>query len=265
MMRALAAEFGKLKRARMLLWTALIIVGYTSIGLATFPVVEDLVASMPAGPDAAVNPFVAADLTVINWENAVRFIAMGVSGAWGILLLSLITAYVFGRDLREGTDISSATLPVRREAFVAAKMVVIAVWAVALGVLAVFAQVGVDLFFLGIDGFRWAYVWGALGDTLLAMLPLYLTLPLVAWLSLTRKGYLRPMLFALVMMMLANGLIGLDAAAYFPWSMPIVLAGVTWMPLTGELTAASWAIAVAVFTVGMYLVIRRVNRPAENA
>lgn len=265
MMRALAAEFGKLKRARMILWTALVIVGYSAIGLATFPVVEDLIATMPAAGDASVNPYVAANLTVINWQNAVRFIAMGVSGAWGILLLSLITAYVFGRDLREGTDISSATLPIRREAFVAAKMVVIAAWAAALGVLAVFAQVGVGLIFLGTDGFQWAYVWSALGDTLYAMLPLYLTLPVIAWLSLTRKGYLRPMLFALVMMMLANGLIGLDAAAYFPWSMPIVLAGVTWMPLTGELTAVSWLIALAVFVVGMYLVVRRVNRPVENA
>ncbi|MBN1192518.1 MAG: ABC transporter permease [Coriobacteriia bacterium] len=262
MIRALRAEFGKLKRARMILWTALIIIGYSSIGIAMMPVVEDHVVNIPAG---AVNPFEAAGLTVLNWENAVRFIAMGVSGAWGIMVLSLITAYVFGRELREGTDVASATLPVRREAFVFAKMVVIAFWAAGLAVLAVMAQVGVGAVYLDLDGFKWSYVGRALADTLYAMLPLYLTLPVIAWLSLSRKGYLCPMLFAVVMYVLASGLIGLDAAAYFPWSMPIVLVGVTWMPLTGELTAASWAIALAVFAVGMVAVLRKVNHAAETA
>lgn len=264
-MRALAAEFSKLRRSRMILWTALIIIGYSSIGLATYPVIEDLIANMPATADSATNPYVIAEITVINWENAVRFIAMGVSGAWGVMLLSLITAYVFGRELRDGTDVASATLPVRREYFVIAKLIVIAVWAVALAALAVLAQVGVGAIYLGLDGFKWSYVWGAFVDTLYAMVPLYLTLPLVAWLSLRRKGYLWPMLFALVMFTLASSLIGLDFAAYFPWSMPIVLVGVTWMPLTGDLTAVSWLIAVAVFAVGLLLVFRRANRSADAA
>lgn len=270
MMRALAAEFGKLKRSRMILWTALVIIGYTSIGLATYPVLEDMIvetqeAHARGEVTAENNVFVEADIVDINWETSVRFIAMGVSGAWGVLLLSLVAAYVFGRELREGTDIASATLPVRREAFVLAKLVVVAVWAIALALLAVAAQVAVDAIYLGWEGFRLSYVWGALVDTVYAMVPLYLTLPLVAWLSLRRKGYLLPMLFALVMFILASGLIGLDAAAYFPWSMPIVLTGVTWMPLTGELTAASWAIALAVFAVGVSAVLRRVNQSAEMA
>ncbi|MDO8847641.1 MAG: ABC transporter permease [Coriobacteriia bacterium] len=270
MIRALQAEFSKLKRSRMILWTALVIIGYTSIGLATYPVLEDLVLDMEAqvaagDTSAQDNVFVDAGIIEINWETAMRFIPMGVSGAWGMMLLSLVTAYVFGRELREGTDIASATLPVRREAFVVAKMVVVAVWAIGLGLLAVIAQVGVDAIYLGFEGFKWVYVWRAFVDTLYAMLPLYLTLPLVAWLSLRRKGYLWPMLFALATFTVASSLIGTDFAAYVPWSMPIVLFGVTWMPLRGELTAVSWVIAFAVFAVGMLLVLRRVNRTAEAA
>lgn len=269
MMRVLAAEFGKLKRARMLMWTVIVIVGYTSIGLVVFPIVEDLLAS---GEMAAMSAqagegdvWAQAGITEINWDAATRFIPMGVSGAWGVMLLSLITAYVFGRELREGTDIASATLPVRREYFVIAKMIVIAMWAAALGLLAVVTQVAVDVLMLGLDGFDWSYVWRALGETFLAMVPLYLTLPIVAWLSLTRRGYLRPMLFAVVAFTLAQSLIGLDAAAYFPWSMPSVMTGVTWMPLKGDLNAASWAIALAVFAVGLFAVMRKVNRSESMA
>ena len=122
-----------------------------------------------------------------------------------------------------------------------------------------------DAIYLGFEGFEWVYVWRAFVDTVYAMVPLYLTLPLVAWLSLRRKGYLWPMLLGLATFTIASSLIGTDLAAYVPWSMPIVLFGVTWMPLTGELTAVSWVIAFAVFAVGMLLVLRRVNRSAEVA
>lgn len=270
MIRALQAEFGKLKRSRMILWTALVVIGYTSIGLAMLPVIEDLQAqALTAAPGAAAagvgEAFAAAGITGINWESAMLFVPMGVSGAWGVMLLSLIAAYVFGRELREGTDIASATLPVRREIFAWAKMVVIAVWAVGLAVLAVAAQVGVDLIYLGANGLRPSWVWQGFVDTLYAMLPLYLTLPIVAWLSLSRRGYLRPMLFALVMFMVSSSLIGLDAAAYFPWAMPIAAVGVTWAPVRGELTLVSWLIALAVFAAGMVALLRRVNRAGDVA
>lgn len=269
-MRALKAEFAKLKRSRMILWTALVVLGYTSIGLAMYPVLDDMmaqgVAAAPGSPAAQVREaFARAGITEINWDGAMRFVPMGVSGAWGIMVLSLIAAYVFGRDLREGTDISSGTLPIRRETFVFAKMVVIAVWAVVLAALAVLAQVGVDLVHLGAEGLRFEYVWRAFLETLYVMLPLYLTLPVIGWLSLSRKGYLRPMLFALVMFMASTGLVGLDAAAYFPWSMPIAAVGVTWMPAREALTIVSWLIALAVFAVGMFAVLRRVNRAGDVA
>jgi hypothetical protein len=47
--------------------------------------------------------------------------------------------------------------------------------------------------------------------------------------------------------------------------MPTVLVGVTWMPLAGELTAASWAIALAVFGAGLALLLRVMSRPAAVA
>ena len=265
-MRALAAEFGKLKRSRMILWTMLIIIGYTSIGLVTYPIIEDLMASNSAPMGQGVSElFAEAGITEIGWDAAMRFIPMGVSGAWGVMVLSLIAAYVFGREMREGTDVAYATLPVRRESFVFAKLVVIAVWAIGLALLSVIAQVGVDLIYLGTEGFRWSYVWRGFYETLYAMLPLYLTLPVIAWLSLTRKGYLRPMVFAVIVFTLSTGMVGMDAAKYFPWSMPIVLSGVTWMPMRGDLGIASWAIALAVFVIGLLAVIRRVNRPAQIA
>jgi ABC-type transport system involved in multi-copper enzyme maturation permease subunit len=209
--------------------------------------------------------FAKAGITEINWDSSMRFVPMGVTGAWGILLLSLIAAYVFGRELREGTDISTATLPIRREYFVVAKMVVIAVWIVGLAALAVLVDIVVVGTYMGFETFAWSYLWRAFVDTLYACVPIYLTLPVVAWLSLTRRGYLRPMVFAVVAFMLSTSMVGSKYAAYFPWSMPIAAFGVTWRPLGGELPAASWAIALAVFAVGLAGTLHAMNRAESRA
>lgn len=266
MKRALMAEFAKLKRSRMLLWTSLVVIGYTSIGLAMFPIIKKAMLNGAAPGSAEVGEiFAQAGIGSINWTTAMKFIPMGVSGAWGILLLSLVAAYVFGRELREGTDVTSATLPLRRESIVAAKMVVIAVWIVGLAALAVVADVVVVAVYLGVDGFTLAPVLKAFAETLYACLPIYLTLPIVGWLSMSKKGYMRPMLFALVAFMMASSLVGLDAAAYTPWSMPIAAVGVTWMPLRSELTVVSWLIAAAVFALGMFLLMRQSVRAEQTA
>lgn len=261
MMRALSAEFAKLKRSRMILWTSLVVVGYTSVGLAVFPLVQKAQSGDVAMGTAGIGDvFAQAGITEMNWATAMKFIPMGVSGAWGIMLLSLVAAYVFGRELREGTDVATATLPIRREYVIASKMTVIAAWTVYLCALAVIADVAVVALYMGFDTFAWSYVGRAFAETLYACLPIFLTLPLVGWFAMSRKGYLRPMLFALGTFMVANSLVGLDAAAYVPWAMPIVGVGVTWMPVRGELGAVSWVIAAAVFVVGMAVVLRTANR-----
>jgi ABC-type transport system involved in multi-copper enzyme maturation permease subunit len=265
MMRTLVSEFEKLKRSRMVMWTSLVVIGYTSIGLAMFPIIEKAQNADGSLAGGMGEVFAQAGIVEINWSTAMKFIPMGVSGAWGVLLLSLVAAYVFGRELREGTDVSTATLPVRREAVVLAKMVVIAVWTVGLSLLAVLADIGVLALYLGFDGFALSYVLRAFGETVYACLPIFLTLPLIGWLSRSRKGYMRPMLFALAAFMVSSSLMGTDAAAYVPWSMPIVAVGVTWMPLRGELTAVSWAIALVVFILGMVALFHQANRVELSA
>ncbi len=266
MMRALMAEFAKLKRSRMILWTSLVVVGYTSIGLVVFPLLKKAQAGEIAMGGAGIGEaFARAGITEMNWANAMKFVPMGVSGAWGVLLLSLVAAYVFGRELREGTGVASATLPVRREYTAIAKMAVIAVWVAYLSALAVIADVFVVGVYMGFDTFAWSYVRSAFVETMYACLPILLTLPLVGWLAMSHKGYLRPMLFALGTFLVANSMVGLDAAAYVPWAMPITAVGVTWMPARGELGVASWSIAAAVFAVGMFAVLRTANRADQRA
>jgi len=261
-MRALAAEFGKLKHSRMPLWTALAVLGYEAINLALMPVMKDpaTVAKM-ASAGGGFGKALATGMYAPTWENFLRFGAQGISGAWGLYLFGLAAAYLFGRESREGTAGTMLTLPVRREYFVVAKMTVLAVWALGLTLLSSVLHVGV-VALIGADGFAWAHVAKSLADTLTVALLVYLTMPLVAWFALLGRGYLPPMLFCVAMNMTGMALVQTsDLSSYFPWSMPVNFIGASWMPVPpSPLVAGSWAVAAVCFAAGLALVMWRADR-----
>jgi ABC-2 type transport system permease protein len=252
MMRALAAEFLKLKRSRMPLWTALVVLVAAGLGLAVMPVLSDpsMQAKVAAGGGAFAKA-VAAGLYAPTWANYLHIGTQGMSGSWGVLTFGLVTAYLFGRESKERTMSAVLTLPLRREYAVMAKMVVLAVWVFGLAMLSVLLTMGV-VTVLGVEGFAWPAVFKNITDTLAVAVLLYLTLPFVAWFAALGKGYLRPMLFSLAMVMIGNALVTTGVSRWFPWNMPLHLVGASWYPVPpSSLVPGSWAVAVGLFLVGM--------------
>jgi ABC-2 type transport system permease protein len=251
MMRALRGELLKLRRSKMPLWSALIVVVAGGLGLAVLPVLGD--AATQAKIAVGGGPFakaVAAGGYDLTWVNVLRTGAQGMSGSWGLLAFGLVTAYLFGREFTEGTAQTMFTLPVRREAFVLAKLIVLAGWVACMGVLTVLVSMGVAAA-LGADGFAWAHVRANLVDTLRAIAPLYLTLPLVALFAMRGKGYLQPMLYSLAVMFVSNGLVETSVSRWVPWNMPLHLVGASWYPVSpSPVVPSSWVVAVSVFVLG---------------
>ena len=62
-----------------------------------------------------------------TWPGYLALVTLFV-GIGGMLLLSFIVAYVFGREYAEGTAKNLLALPVARWSFVLAKFVVAAAW-----------------------------------------------------------------------------------------------------------------------------------------
>ena len=260
MMRALRAEFLKLKRSRTLLWTALVVVVYAAFSTVMIVALKDPeIMRSVASAGGSFTKAAAAGLYDLNWANQLHTFVQGIAGTWGVLLFSFVTAYVFGRERKEDTEKNMLTSPVRREYFVAAKMVVVACWVLALTLLSLAAHAaGIALW--GVEGFAWS-TWRPPWPTSLEVtLLIYLTLPVVAWITLMGRGYLRAMLFAFAMTMVGSGLATTDVSRYFPWNMPIHLVGASWMPVPpSHLIPVSWVIAVGVFVVGMALTIGQID------
>lgn len=240
MLRALRAEVLKLKRADMVLWSVLTV--------ALVPVVSAVAIRM-----------MTQDFSV-TWEAFMRLAPQMMATWWGVMLFGLAASYMFGREFTEGAAKNMLTLPVRRETFIAAKFVVLAIWVMGLAAVAVALQAA-SAAALRLPGFSWHHVWTAATHSFEVAGLIYLTLPVVAALATLARGYFPPMMFSGLMATAAFMIGAIGWGPWFPWSMPFSAAGSTLGPLIGriELTPASWAISLCVFAAGAAVVVAQID------
>ncbi|MFH0882378.1 MAG: ABC transporter permease, partial [bacterium] len=144
--------------------------------------------------------------------------------AGGMILLSIITAYVFGREYSEETAKNLLALPVPRHWFVVAKFVVIFVWFGILTLLLIAEGLVVGAL-LGLQGFSTQLAVSSCGDVLFAGLVGFLLVPVVAWIATLGRGYLAPIGFTIFMLVMGNVFGMTGWGKWFPWSIAPMLAG----------------------------------------
>ena len=245
MLSALRAEARKLKGSRMPLWTALVVLVAPSITVSTFAL----------GDTGAAGA---------KWADFMLAGPQLVASWYGAVLFGLLTAYLFGREHNEHTDEQMLTLPIRREFFVVAKMLVAAAWVLGLTALSLVAQAGYAAV-LGVQGASWA---DAMRISLLGIevtVLLYATLPWVALLAMIGQDYLAPMVYASIMAAVGLGLAEAGWGRWFPWSMPLSVTGVALFPAVPmpTLVTGSWALTALVFLTGSAAAVFYIDR-ADN-
>ncbi len=244
MIRALGAEIAKLRRATLPAWTILVVL------------VAPFMTGMMGSADREW-------FNGLSWSVFLRMGTQNMSTWYGILLFGLLTAFIFGREYAEGVAPNALTVPMRREFFVLAKLVILAAWIFALAVLSVIAQ-GVWASALGHTGFDWSSVWPAFGDTFQVALLIYCTLPAVAFVAVASRGVFAPMIFSALGF--SAGMIGSVAGwrEWLPWAMPAAIGGSFLEPLGASVSVSlgigSWVIAAGVFVLGLLALIWHVDR-----
>lgn len=165
--------------------------------------------------------------TVLNlqadWPTYFGLLNMAVVGI-GLIMFGFITSWVFGREYSDHTVKDLLALPTPRSSIVLAKFLVIATWCVFLTF--VFFAFGMligaivqipgwtnEIFFHGTKIF--------IGASLLTIL---LSAPAAFFASFGR-GYLAPLGFVMLALMISQFVGVLGFAQYFPWSIPMLYAG----------------------------------------
>jgi len=167
-----------------------------------------------------------------NWQNYFKLLMMGIS-AIGLVGNGFVASWVFGREYTDHTVKDLLVLPVSRSSIVFSKMIVIVLWSLILSFVYLMMGILVGLF-IDIPAWSADIAWSAFHTyAVTSFLILFLCTPL-AFLACYSRGFLLPLGFVILTLIVANftGLVGLGP--YFPWAIPGLYAtssGTAAMPL----------------------------------
>ena len=238
--QAVWVEMLKARRSRMPLLTAL--------GFALFPLGGGFFMIILKDPELArrvglISAKAQITMGVADWPTYLEFLTLGTAMG-GILLLSLIGSWVFGREYADRTVKDLLALPTARSTIVLAKFVVIAGWSATLSAmifplaLAVGTAVGLPPVPAQV------ILQGGVTLAITAILAIAVVTPIIFFAS-AGHGYLPPVGVAILAVGLAQvfGIIGYGE--YFPWAIPGVYAQV------GSLGTISYVIVLLTSVAGI--------------
>jgi ABC-2 type transport system permease protein len=152
------------------------------------------------------------------WQNYFRLAIEGMAGV-GLVVIGFITTWIFGREFSDHTLKDILALPVSRESIVLSKFILVVIWFIILSVAYLVMTLAAGML-IGLPGMshevinKNLYVYAVT-----SFLILFLCTP-VAYLASYARGYIFPIGFVILTLILANfsGLVGLGP--YFPWAVP---------------------------------------------
>lgn len=242
---ALWAEALKMIRSRLTFFTAL--------GFSMVPLVGGLFMIIVKDPAAArsmglISMKAQIAIGTADWPTFFGFEAQAVAMG-GMVLFSIITTWVFGREFSDHTVKELLAVPTSRETIITAKFIVIAAWSLALtlfifglgllvGTLVVIPGWSVELLrasFISIFGAA------------------VLTLPLMSFVALLAsmgRGYMPPFGWIIFTLFLANIAAIMGWGDWFPWAVPAMFTGMAG-PELSQLGPHSYAVLITTSLVGL--------------
>lgn len=183
-----------------------------------------------------------------DWTSFFGFMAQAVA-AGGMVLFSIFTIWVFGREFSDRTVKEMLALPTSREAIITAKLILIPIWSLFVTMLVFVVGIGVGMLVV-LPG------WSAelLRDSFVGIMGCAaLTIPLMTFVALTAsagRGYLPPFGWTILTLALANLVAVLGWGDWFPWSIPGLFSGAAG-PRAEQLGLHSYVIVFLTSLIGL--------------
>ena len=183
---------------------------------------------------AAKNPLITSRLGLISakanlvaysatdWSSYIGLVSQ-IMGAAGILLFTLMTSWVFGREFADGTLKDLLAVPVRRSSIVLAKFIIITIWSVGSSVLILVVALVMGAILHLSQGSLNIVIHGSAMTMITACMVILVILPFAFFASVGR-GYLLPIGVMLLALIMANLVSVAGWGDYFPWAIPMLFA-----------------------------------------
>jgi len=200
---------------------------FTFLGYMIFPLACALMMFIYKDPDFARKiGLIGAKANLVggsaDWPFLLNMLGQGI-GAGGMILNGIIISWVFGREFSDGTLKDMLAVPVRRSTLLAAKFILFGLWSLALMVVVYLSGLAVGAILnlpLGSPDLLWR---GSLTAVIAAFLALLAIFPMAFFASVGR-GYLLPIGFMMLILVITNVISLLGYGTYFPWAIPMLYA-----------------------------------------
>jgi ABC-2 type transport system permease protein len=193
---------------------------------------------------------VKAQLTAgaADWPAFFGMLTQGTAVGGGILF-AMITAWVFGREFSDRTAKELLALPTSRGIIVGAKFVLIGLWTLGLTLLIYVVALGIGTA-VDIPGWSLELAWTTFWALMAIALLEFMLMPFTALFASIGRGYLPPMGWAFLTLVLAPIAVALGWGDWFPWSVPALLSGMAG-PRAGQIGLHSTIVVLLAFIAGV--------------
>ncbi|MCG8326926.1 MAG: ABC transporter permease [Chitinophagales bacterium] len=217
---AIQAEFLKIRHSS--------IVWVSFIAFALAPLMGAIFILIAQHPEAmAQTGALAAKAEIMNfgsnWTSYLNILTQAI-GVGGVLIFGFVSSWIFGREYSEGTAKDLLSLAVSRTKIINAKFIVYMIWCLTLAISNLLVG-----FLLGSILQLPPLEMGSLAPLLIyylitTLLTIIIGTP-IAFFAIWGKGYLPPLGFVALTLVLAQIIAAIGYGTYFPWSIPGLYSG----------------------------------------
>jgi ABC-2 type transport system permease protein len=240
--RAFLSELLKLKHLSIL-WI-------TFVAFALIPIMGGVITFLIQNPELIPkSSILSIKISMLSTPvNLVSYLSLYLSqgaGVVGIIVFGFVASYLFGREYSDHTYRDLLSLPISRTKILKAKYLIYIIWCLSL----VISDLVIGLIIgkmLNLSGWESSVIFENIKIYFVTAL---LTIALGTWISffaLWGKGYLSPIGFLIVILMLAQFIPYMGWGHYFPWSIPGIYCGAAGEELKNRLN--EWSYLSLIFT-----------------
>lgn len=211
-------ELRKAIRSKMPLWTTLGSL-FMPLGVAfLIYLAKNPELSQKLGLISAKANLIAYSAT--DWQSYMVLFAQIVS-AGGFFFFVLAISWVFGREFSDGTLKDLLAVPVPRSTILLAKFIVVIAWSIVIATIILILGLVMGAMIQLPGGSLSVIFYGSAKAAITVCLMIAVVLPFALFASVGR-GYLLPMAAAVLALMVANLMMAIGWAEYFPWAVPML-------------------------------------------
>ena len=226
-----------------------------SIGFSLAPLMDGLFMFIMKDPERAremglLNVKAQLAMSTAEWTTFFSVLAQAVA-IGGVIVFSIVTAWVFGREFSDHTAKDLMALPTSREAIVTAKLVIIFAWVFVTSIWIYLVGLFVG-YLVDIPGWTTQLAWQSFSDVLATAAMTLLLMTPVSFIASMGRGYLPPLGWAVLTIFFSQIIAATGWGDWFPWSVPALFSGVVG-PRSEQLGIHSYILVILAGLIGLFL------------